>query len=532
MEMFHEVLVPVVQLFLSKKIGSFVLVNARSPLTFENQAMSNGYVLAKTAVVSDVKAQKVVSEFHTYTPIKNVLPVGGTAGELIFLKAGTVENLAYFDGEEWVLIETDLLPAPDVFLAGVGSGADLVTDGVGPSLQIRGLSAGAGVVVTETSSGVVTITSTGNPTVNVRSVGGGASLVADGDGPDLSIKNIVAGNRVVLTSTPSTIVVSIPTSGFSLVPEIGATGTSLIFEGAGPDLRLKTIEGTVGNFSVTGSTPGSELVFDIITPTGGIVTLESAGTGGSTTLVNDGTSANLRIKSLVASTNVAFSGDPSATVTLDSPINFSVDSSSGTELLASDFDSSGQATLKNIVYTENNTQTTDVGGVITVKPLHMVPDSGYIPFVMQDASTKQVGWSAIYFSETAGSSLAVAVEDWPAFGTIVRVSEISATNIYYVKNFAVDLWDTMRKPVTIIFQDFGAGQNFVPVPLFHSRSDVADILTPVEGSPQPRPANIGDSVTFNTTSLSSTVPPFTGVNLNPRAFVTDYTGNFQVVIKL
>lgn len=94
-------------------------------------------------------------------------------------------------------------------LKSLGSGASLVSDGFGPSLRVRSLTAGDGITITQNDTDIL-IDNTAVATT-LTSAGAGTSLVSDGTGPALAA-NSVSGTTscVVLTLASSDVNFDVP----------------------------------------------------------------------------------------------------------------------------------------------------------------------------------------------------------------------------------------------------------------------------------------------------------------------------------
>jgi streptogramin lyase len=97
-------------------------------------------------------------------------------------------------------------PGLAVTLTSAGGTESLVSDGVGPALANKGLTAGAGVSLASDATSVTIAATGGN--ITLSNAGTGESVVNDGVGPTLATKSVTGGLGVVLTSTATDVNVS------------------------------------------------------------------------------------------------------------------------------------------------------------------------------------------------------------------------------------------------------------------------------------------------------------------------------------
>ncbi len=196
---------------------------------------------------------------------RNLAGVGdepGMEGDII-LDRSTMQ-FCFHNGVTWICLTTVTLTDGDC-------DASLIIDGIGPFLEIRGLSEGPGIVLTEGASCVTIAT---DITLS-DACGTGVSLVNDGTGPDLAVKGLVEGDGIVLTSDASCVTIA---TDITLSDACG-TGVSLVNNSVGPDLAVKgLVEGdgivltsdascvTIGTpFSRISLTGGGATILDITT---------------------------------------------------------------------------------------------------------------------------------------------------------------------------------------------------------------------------------------------------------------------------
>lgn len=188
----------------------------------------------------------------------------GSGAELYINSEHKVRTVTSSDGSITITqnaLEIDVInatPPVTTTLASAGGTESLVTDGVGPSLEIKGLTAGSNITLTP-GAGDVSIST---PTVTLTSAGGTQSLVTDGSGPTLAVKGLTAGTGVSLTPGANDVTIA-NTSPASSVTLTSAGGTeSLVTDGVGPSLSVK------------GLTAGSGIT---LTPGANDVTITSSG---------------------------------------------------------------------------------------------------------------------------------------------------------------------------------------------------------------------------------------------------------------
>jgi hypothetical protein len=183
---------------------------------------------------------------------------------------------------------------PDVTLVNSGSGQSLVSDGNGPELGVKSITAGAGVSLTSTATNI-----TINNTVSLYSGGSGVSLVSDGSNPTLGVKSITAGTATTLSDDGSNVTINSTGSNVSLS---SAGGThSLVGNGVGPSL---TTRGLTPGTGVTISSTSSQVT---INSTGSNISLSNAGTGES--LVFNGAGPSMSTKGLGGSQYITVRDD-------------------------------------------------------------------------------------------------------------------------------------------------------------------------------------------------------------------------------
>jgi hypothetical protein len=146
----------------------------------------------------------------------------------------------------------------NVTLVGQGTGpgvtSNLVIDGTGPDLVIKNLVAGNGVVFSDDPAGPLVI-NTVDASITLSGTGPvGVNMVTDGSGPTLQIRNVVAGNGISLGLNGESLQItnSSPATDVTLAGFGGAD--SLVVNGAAPfPLTIKGLTGMNG-FAVSSTT--------------------------------------------------------------------------------------------------------------------------------------------------------------------------------------------------------------------------------------------------------------------------------------
>jgi len=209
----------------------------------------------------------------------------------------------------------------------------------------------------------------------LSTVGSGNSLVNDGSGPDLKIKSIVAGDGINIINTKETITIN-STSEEVILESVG-NGNSLVNDGSSPDLKIKSLIAGDGILIDT----NNESI--IISSTSLDITLESIGIGNS--LVNDGIGPDLKIKSIVAGNGINITNN-NETITLNS--------------------TSSEVTLESIG-TGNSLVNDGIGPNLKVKSL--ISGSGIFIDSTDDENTISIDFSQVTLSGvgTDGESLVV-----------------------------------------------------------------------------------------------------------------------------
>ena len=101
----------------------------------------------------------------------------------------------------------------------------LVNNGVGPALSVKGLVAGSGITILDSSNDITISANTAiNTTLtNAGLLIGNVSLVNDGVGPTLSVKGLVAGSGITILDSLNDITISANVGGGGIISVSGTT---------------------------------------------------------------------------------------------------------------------------------------------------------------------------------------------------------------------------------------------------------------------------------------------------------------------
>ena len=270
--------------------------------------------------------------------------VAAPAFKLKAINAGAGITLASNDTS---LTVTNSSPATSVQLESVGSGAGWIqtTSSVAPVWKLRSILASGGLQVVEASD-TITITNTtasGN-SVTLTNLGSGVGLVSGTQGPDMTMRSLVAGTGISLTlGTPNNTVVVTNTSPLSALTVSDAPGTAArLVHGStsGGSVVLRRITGAAG-VTVTEGT-------DAITVSAALTTLANA-SGAGVGLTANGQGPALTLRTLVAGTGIALVADAVAnTVTMSANLASVTQESGGTVSLLTSASTSQNVVLRSI----------------------------------------------------------------------------------------------------------------------------------------------------------------------------------------
>ena len=119
-------------------------------------------------------------------------------------------------------------PASSVSLSSAGGVETLVNDGTGPTLAVKGLTASTGISLTSTATAITLTNNDPGSAVTLTDAGVGSghqNLVNDGTGPALAVKGLVAGTGITLSSTGTDITIAgSPLAKYSIAVNLPAAG--------------------------------------------------------------------------------------------------------------------------------------------------------------------------------------------------------------------------------------------------------------------------------------------------------------------
>ena len=195
--------------------------------------------------------------------------------------------------------------AGTVTLDSTGTGADLVNDGTGPDLTIRSVTAGTGISIVENANDIVITNDDPGSGVTLASTVGDQSLVSDGTGPSLEIRAInsgtgisfaVDGNGSVTITNTSPGAGTVTLSGVACSPPFSPSNeVNLVVNGTGPDLEIRNLNGGDGIsldinndcVNITNTDPGSGTMDTVTTANNVLTTITTIPTNTDTTYFID-----------------------------------------------------------------------------------------------------------------------------------------------------------------------------------------------------------------------------------------------------
>ena len=276
------------------------------PINETNSVRPRDIAFYRETMQQEILPRIAVLDIITHPPLKGALAYD------------TGTNLLYYGtGVAWIPLT---IGGAGVTLATVGGMISLVVNGVGPNLTMKGLSAGANITLIDSPTAVTIAYSGLLPSdvtlLDAGTIGGHASLVNDGVGPDLAVKGLVAGTNITFIDTATDLTINTPT--ITLASAGGAN--SIVNDGVGPALVVKGF--TAGpNISIGSS--AIEVMVSFTGSTGDDVTLSDAGTiGGHASLVNDGIGPTLAVKGLTVGSSITLV-ETATDITIDAPITLS-----------------------------------------------------------------------------------------------------------------------------------------------------------------------------------------------------------------
>lgn len=306
--------------------GSSLVTDGAGPaLTIRGLVAGSGIALTTTA--TDIKVD------NTSPASSVVLGSAGSGSTLVNSGAGpslAIKGLIAGSGVTFTSSATDITvvnasPASSVILGSAGSGSTLVNSGGGPSLAIKGLIAGSGITLTPSTTDITVVNASPASSVTLGSVGSGSSLVTDGIGPTLAIKGLIAGSSITFTPTTTDIKIdnTSPASSVTLSDTAGATGVSAITAGTGPALEIRRFLSS-SNVIAALSGPG-DILYSLATALTNILTI----TGASASTIDFSVAGTVRINSgsfiwnsqPKSSWSTPIGSTPSFITTLTGPLN-------------------------------------------------------------------------------------------------------------------------------------------------------------------------------------------------------------------
>lgn len=145
------------------------------------------------------------------------------------------------------------VPSYDVTLASAAGPESLVYGtGLGPALQIKGLSATSAVSLTSPGLGDTVVIGLSGANVHLYdAIGATTSFVNTDTGPTLKTKSLVAGSGISLSAPGDTVTVAATGTNVTLASSV--SGTSLVSTGTGPNLSVcSLVAGANIDISATG----------------------------------------------------------------------------------------------------------------------------------------------------------------------------------------------------------------------------------------------------------------------------------------
>lgn len=212
-----------------------------------------------------------------------------------------IGDAAVFNGDTGTWYKLGGSGGNSVTLSSSGGTNTLVSDGLGPDLEVKGLTAGTGISIVGSLTDV-TITNTSPATSVSLTTISGTSLIGNGSGPGLTLKGLSTGTGIGLIVSPTDVTITNTSPGSSVTLGNAGTGDSLVNSGTGPNLLTK---GLVAGTSINLSSTGTDITITNSSPASGL-TLSSAG---GTSLVNTGTGPGFVTKGLTTGTGISFTAN-------------------------------------------------------------------------------------------------------------------------------------------------------------------------------------------------------------------------------
>jgi hypothetical protein len=231
---------------LSSAGGTSLVSDGVGP-TLEVKGLSNGSFINITdngiSLSANANITSMLNNVHL-SSLGGTTLVGNQTGPNISIKG--LSNGSFLN-----IVDNGISLSGNVDVSGLGAsialssagGTSLVSDGVGPLLEIKGLSDGSFINITDNGislSANANITSMLN-NVNLSSLGG-TTLVGNQTGPNISIKGLSNGSFLNIVDNGISLSGNVDVSGLGASVSLASTGgTSLVFDGAGPALEVKGI---------------------------------------------------------------------------------------------------------------------------------------------------------------------------------------------------------------------------------------------------------------------------------------------------
>ena len=377
-------------------------------------------------IVKDSSKNAVSLRNELEIPRVSVLPVVGENGKLVFYQ----ENVWYWSDAEppgaWIESGSNVAPAEQIFLSSVSGGTSLVVSGTGPNLSIRGLKGAGGITLSSTPTEV----SISHPSsaYGALASAAGPSVIATGTGPNLTVKRLVAGQNVTLTETSTTITVSVPASGSPTITTLPAgadsrTSADLVEIGSGPELVLKGFFGGA-NVVVANDSPYAGVTSIRVFPINSPPTYTLASVGSGVSVIANTDPSNMTLKS-IAGGGFMVVNLVGSTLAVGSTVNFST---SGGSIDFASSTSTAQNFRARTISFPNTTLFSTPSTTITPYIPGSTMTSGRA--IVVGGSGERINWTADYFGwgigENEVSVLAEILSSGanPTEATLVTVSRI------------------------------------------------------------------------------------------------------------
>ena len=228
---------------------------------------------------------------------KGDLAVGTSEGAVKALQC-IVEGVN--DGDVLTVSKTSALgltwePLPAaITLESAGGTETLVHTGVGRSLKTKGLTAGPGGI---SLTGAATSVTIGN-TLTCKSLGGtaAAAVFVNKTGELLNMRGITAGAGITVSQNPNNIIIENADGASMLTLKSAGGSETLIKNGIGPDLVTKGLTAGTGGISLTGA--------DASVTIENTLTCKSLGGTAAAAVFVDKTGENLNMRGIIAGTGI------------------------------------------------------------------------------------------------------------------------------------------------------------------------------------------------------------------------------------